>query len=57
MINKNFSYSIGKAIKEIKICSFDFFEKLKSLHKSFSFFSIIVFFYPLFISISSEQII
>ena len=53
MINKNFSYSIGKAIKVIKICSFDFFEKLKSLHKSFSFFSIIVFL-PLFISISLE---
>ena len=53
MIDKNFSSSIDRAIQFIKNLCFDFIEKLISLHKSFSYFSIVVFL-PLFISISLE---
>jgi hypothetical protein len=53
MINNNFSPSIDKAIKAIKICGFDFLEKLILQHKRFSFLSLLVFL-PLFISISLE---
>ena len=54
MINNNFSPSIDKAIKALKICGFDFLEKLMLQHKRFSFLSLLVFL-PLFITISFES--
>lgn len=53
MMNNKVLFSIYKAFKAINIRIFDFFEKLISLHKSFSFLSLLVFL-PLFISISLE---
>jgi len=53
MINNKFSSSIDKTIKATKNGAFDFFKKLISLQKHFSFLSLLVFL-PLFISISLE---